>query len=98
MYYYNNFGCLVGIILFFVIFLSFTKLLFTTPLGLVLIVYLIYRWYVGNRRVTTFTASQNGTVYEETDNFNSNNDSQKQNDEMFNKDEVIDIDYEEIDD
>ncbi len=89
MYYSNNFGCLIVLVIFILIFSFATRLIFTTPLGLVLAIYLIYRWYVGNKKVSVKSNDQ------PTEEFSSNNNHE----EFFDEDEeVIDVDYEDIDD
>ncbi len=45
---FNNLGCLVPLFIFMFIFLGFSKLLFTTPMGLILLVYIIFRMFRAN--------------------------------------------------
>lgn len=95
MYYSNNFGCLIVFVIFFTLFLFGTRLLFTTPLGLVVAAYLIYRWYIGNKKASIDSDS------EPTEKFtnSNNNDNNNNNGDFFKEnEEVIDVDYEDIDD
>ena len=91
MYYHNGFGCLVvGFIIFFIAFLFFTRLLFTTPIGLILLAYLLYRWYIGDKKASK---NQNMESYN-TSEFNSEDAG---NNDFFENEEVIDVDFDETD-
>ncbi|MEA3423128.1 MAG: hypothetical protein U9Q80_05000 [Bacillota bacterium] len=93
MYYSNNFGCLIVFVIFFALFLFASRLLFTTPLGLVFAAYLIYRWYIGNKKAAVNSDS------EPTENYNNDNNDNNNNGDFFKEnEEVIDVDYEDIDD
>ena len=80
----GNFGCLLVVlvlILFVSIFSMFTRFLFTTPLGLVLLVYLIYRHYKKQKMRTQMHAEMHP---EEEVNYG-------------NDEDAIEVDYEEYD-
>ena len=91
MYYSNNFGCLFALFLFFIIFLGGTRLLFTTPLGLILVAYMIYRIYKSN-----YMVKQNSTTY--TEHVFNEEEKPNQTNDFFENEDVIDTEYEEIDD
>lgn len=91
MQFNNSFGCLFTLFLFFVIFLGATRLLFTTPLGLILLGYLIYRMYKSNYKIKQNSTTYTEHVFEEEEESDNNNN-------FFENDDVIDIEYEEIDD
>lgn len=91
MYYHSGFGCLVvGFIMFFIAFLFFTRLLFTTPIGLIFLAYLLYRWYVENKKASK---SQNMESYNNPE-YNSED---VENNEFFENEEVIDVDFVDTD-
>lgn len=100
----NNFGCIIGLLFLFVFFnllVFFGRILFTTPLGLALVVtFGLWYWFESRKRIRR---TGNGT-YEfqsrepEPERERDNPFEEKENG-GFNKQEAVDVtDYEEVKD
>ena len=96
MQIYNRFGCLIAMILFFVVFFSFTRLLFMTPIGWILIAYLAYRMYK-SYVITSYSNNnqRSDTTYQAPEEPQESEESIR---DFFEDDNIIDIDFEEVDD
>lgn len=91
MHYYNSLGCLGVLFFFMILFLGFTRLLFTTPLGLIFLAFIAYRMITVGAARRKMEQEVHQQVYEEPE-------REKDPEDFFESDEVIDIDFEEIDD
>ncbi|OPL09394.1 MAG: hypothetical protein AVO33_00825 [delta proteobacterium ML8_F1] len=91
MYYYNNnLGCLIGTIIFLMLFFSFTRVLFTTPIGWLIIAYVVIRWI--SRRSTQMNRQE--PLHRESP---KEEPKSPEREAGFDKSDVIDIDFVEID-
>jgi len=91
MYYYNNnLGCLLGTVVLLVLFFSFTRVLFTTPIGWLIIAYVVIRWITHRpREMNRPDTTARNPVHEEP--------AASTQEKGFDKSDVIDIEFEEID-
>lgn len=84
----GNLGCLVLIVvllLTFSVLTIFGRIIFTTPLGLVLLAYIIYVWYKRKKRV----------VVNQQEEVNTNSEENASNKFAEDTGPVIDVDYED---
>lgn len=100
----NNFGCLFGLIfmvLFFYVLIFFSRLLFTTPLGLAMVVtFGLWYWYENRKRAR----QTGGGMYEfqgrePEPERERENPFEEKDDIGFNKEDAVDVThYEEVED
>lgn len=91
MYYMNQWGCFGAMMVAMVLFLVFTRLIFATPLGLILLGYLAYRMLR--------TRKPPEDVHYDSGNFNqSSAEPEKDPENFFDNGDFVDIDFEEVDD
>jgi hypothetical protein len=73
------------------LFLGFSRLLFTTPLGLILLGYILYRMF----RANSIRKNVEEQVFH---NVEQENEPERNPEDFFETEDFVDIDYEEIDD
>lgn len=102
----NNFGCIIGLmfmVFFFYLLIFFSRLLFTTPLGLALLVtFGLWYWFEGRKRARRTGGGMYEFQGQEPDpgkERESENPFEDKVNEGFNKDEAVDVThYEEVKD
>ncbi len=82
----RNMGCLIGVVVLILVMSIigfFGKLVFTTPVGLVLVAYLGYRWYKKNKELNNVDTSSS-VHYTNPDKFSSD------------ESEIVDVEFEDF--
>ncbi len=101
----NSFGCLIGLLFlffFFYLLIFFSKLLLTTPLGLALLVtFGLWYWFEGRRRARRTGGGMyefKGQEPEPGPGRERENPFEEKETGSFNKQEAVDVQYEEVKD